>query len=461
MTSEKYDLVIIGSGPAGLAALEAAAEAGAGRVAIVESERRLGGECPNWGCMPTKSLLQTVDILEHCGRGAEFGVPNCGGRTDFSAARKRQRQVIDYLTAGPRLSNHVRKLGADLIRGRAEFVGPQDVAVGGRRYRAGKFVVCAGSETLVPAIPGLDRVGYLTVRSALDLERAPLSVLFVGGGPVGVEFARIFSVFGTACTVVEAGPHVLPKEDRDVAAVVSESLRRLGVSLMPSARAVGFGRRDGRIVAEVEPVGGGKRREIPVDAVMVSAGKRSPWEGLGAAMAGIRLDSRGYPVLDGFLRTSNRNVYAAGDCAGRMAFTSVAHREGRAAGRNAIRGNRMKVDLRVVPHGIYGDPEVGSVGLTEDQAKAAGYRVAVGLAPFGVLSKSIVTGEPLGLVKIVCDRKTREIIGGHVAGHSASEIVHILALAMRARLKCTDLADMTYAFPTYSEAVGLAAGNVG
>jgi mercuric reductase len=457
-TKFDFDLLIIGSGPAGFAAMETAAgELGAKRVALVESYERLGGECPNWGCIPTKSLLQTVDVVQHCSRGGSMGVPNCGGETDFASARKRQEEIIDKLTGNSRLEKIVKEYGVSLIRGVARFVGMNEVEVGKKRYTAKRIINAAGTDTFVPPIDGLDQIDYLTARKVFALDELPASVLIIGGGPIGVEFSKVFAVFGVKPTIIEVANHILPHEDHEIAAVVNESLRRMGVEIVTEAKVAKIRKAEPGVCATVESTAGGKGRRLSAEAVLVATGKRSTWKEMGAEQAGIMLDKRGFPELSKYLRTSNPSVYAAGDATGGPMFTSVAHRQGPIAAKNALKGDKLNLDLRVMPRGTYGDPEAGSVGITEEEARRQKLKVLIGRAPFGVLSKALVTDEPMGLAKIICDKKSGEVLGGHVVGHSAAELVHILAVAMYGRMTYHDLADMLYAFPTYAEAISVAA----
>jgi mercuric reductase len=454
-----FDVLIIGSGPAGFAALEAAADLGAKRIALVESYKRLGGECPNWGCIPTKSLLQTVDTVQHCAGGGIFGVKSCGGIPDFKAACMRQRQVVDMLTGRGRLEKIVKDLGVELLRGRAEFSGMNEVTVGNNRYTAKRIINAAGTRTFVPPIPGLDTVPYLTAEKVFELNQLPASVLVIGGGPIGVELSKIFAIFGVKATVVEMSDHILSHEDHEAAAIVADSLIKLGVKIVAGAK-VGHVKKTRAGVCAHLDIKGGQPKRISAEALLVATGKQSRWPEMQAEKAGVMLDEHGYPQLTKYFRTTNPAVYAAGDATGHPMFTPVAHHEGPLAAYNAIKGDQKTIDLRVMPRGTYGDPELGSVGLTELEARRLKKQILVGRADFRILSKSLVTNEPIGMVKLVVDKKTREILGGHIVGHSAAELIHTVAVAMQGNLLVDDLAEMIYAFPTYAEAIGVAAASL-
>jgi len=456
----RFDIVIIGSGPAGMAAAEAARAAGARSIAVVESAKRLGGECPNWGCVPTKSLLSSVEALMTARRGKEYGlrVPKAG--VDFGSLMRREWRIVDTLTGSSRIEKMIVGLGAELVVGHARFVSPDEIEVGGKRYSAKVFVIAAGSEPNEPSIEGLKEAGYLSVADALSLPRAPKSLAVIGGGPVGTEFAQIFAPLGTKVTVIEAADHILPREDEEIAAVVADSFHKQKIGLFTGHRVLSVIKDGGHKKLTLVPVAGGQQRSFSVESIFVSVGKRPALHNLGLEKAGIEVDEGGRLVLNDYLQTTNPKVYAAGDAAGRMMYTSVAHREGAASAANAIKGNSVKVDLSIMPRGTFCHPEVGSVGLTEKEARAKGFDVGVGRAPYAQLSKSLSAGEKQGLIKIVADKKTGAILGGHIAGQSASELVHEIALAMYAGLTYNDLANMIHAFPTFAEGIGIAAGDV-
>lgn len=455
-----YDVLVIGSGSAGISAAEAAIESGAKKVAIVEKRKRLGGECPNRGCVPTKALLRSVEILRLAKGARTFGlrIPKVG--FDFKAVMARKTEVVDRSTGGRRIERILESLGADVIKGTAKFTAPREVKVGKRKVSARKIVIATGSETFVPPIEGLKEAGFLTSDEVVDLKKLPKSIIIIGGGPIGVEWAQIFHGLGSRVTVVEFMPHVLPREDREVAGIVQDSLAGRGLRILTSTKVVRVSKSKGRYRVTTEPSKGGKGASISAEALMVATGKRVALGNLDIEKAGVRLDAKGRPVLDAFLQTTSKHVYIAGDAAGQMMFTHVAHEHGTIAGTNAVKGNRMQVDLTVVPRGTFCTPEVGSVGLTETGARKEGYDVGVGKAPYGYLGKASVMEEREGLVKIVVDRKTGKVLGGHVCGHSAAEIVHEIALAMQGGLKYTRIAEMIHAFPTFSEGVGAAAYNV-
>jgi dihydrolipoamide dehydrogenase len=455
----EFDLLIIGTGPAGLAALETAAELGGARVAIIEAAARLGGECPNWGCAPTKTLLRSAEVLGLARRAASFGLR--GELTaDFTAVMARKQGVVDALTGGTRLEDAIKTLGAELLRGRAKFVAPDAVEIGGRRVTFAKCVVGTGSTAVVPPVPGLAEAGYLTSDDLVAIKERPASLAIIGGGPIGVEFAQVFAALGTDVTVVEYAPHLLPREEAETAAVAQASLVRQGVRVRVGAKAVGVKLEGARRTLEIQPAAGGASEFITADQLLVATGKRPALAGLEVAAAAITLDQRGNPQLDEFLRSSNQNVYFAGDAAGQMLFTHVAHEQGVTAVKNALRGDTVRNDLSVIPRATFCEPPVASVGLTEAEARAKGIDVLVGRGQFATLGKALASGEMEGLCKLVVDRASGLIVGAHVVGPTAPELIHLPALCMRVGLSAARLAELTYASFTYAEAVGVAAASL-
>jgi len=462
-----YDLIIIGSGPAGLAAAQSAREAGAKSVALIESAKRLGGECPNWGCVPSKAFLRSTDVLGLARRAKEFGLKIPKADFDFSAVMRRKDKIVDSLTGNGRIESVLASLDVELIRGQASFVGKDEIEVRTapkatpRRLLAKSFIVAVGTEAFIPPIEGLADVGYWTSDDIMKLKRAPKSLLIIGGGPIACEVSEFLSAFGTKITIVEFSSHILPREDEEIAATVTESFLYRGIKVLTSSNVASIARRGERLTASVVSAAGGETKFVQMDAVLVAAGKRPSLRNLGLEKAGVEINKRGGPVLDEYLRSTNLNVYFAGDAAGLMMLTNVAHEMGEVAASNALKGASLRPALSVIPRGTFCVPEVGSVGLTEKEARDAGYEVAVGRAPYAVCGKSLTAGEPDGLVKIVIDKKTGLILGGHVCGQTAAEIVHELALAIYAKIPYSSLAEMVHAYPTYAECIRVAAGAIG
>lgn len=451
------DVLIIGSGSAGISAAEAAREAGARSVVVVESAKRLGGECPNWGCVPSKALLRSGEVYDLAKRAKEFGVDASRVVLKLKDVRTRAGKFVDTLTGGGRLEAHLKDLGVKLFRGEAAFVDAHTVSVAGKKFAAKKIIVAVGSETFIPPIEGLRGSGYWTSDDVVTLKAIPASMIVIGGGPIGVEAAQIFAPFGTESTIVEHGAHVLAREEADVAEVVEASFRKQGIAVFAKHDVARVRKLKKGFEVVIHPVEKKKEVVLVADALLVAAGKRPPFEALKLEKAGVRMDERGMPVLNPYLQSSNPDVYFAGDAAGQMLFTHVAHEQGVVTGTNAVKGRARISDLRVVPRGTFCRPEVGSVGITTEEAKKKGIEVRVGKVPFAAVGKALVSGEREGFVKVFVDKKTGLIVGGHIVGPNAAELVHEIALAMYAGIPAKKVADMIHAYPTFAEAVGAAA----
>ncbi len=398
-----FDVLIIGAGSAGISAAEAAKESGAASVAIVESAKRLGGECPNWGCVPTKVLLRTGEVADLLSKAETFGVQTGRMRVDFSSVMHRKTRIVNALTGKGRLKTYLKRIGVTQVRGEAVFLGAHEVCVNRETYRAGKIIVAIGAEPVAPPIEGLKEAGFWTSDDIVSLKKAPTSLCIIGGGPIGVEMAQIFQTFGTRVTIVESASQLLPREESDVADLVKKSFKKQGIKLLLShqVRSVAKNARGYEV-----RVATGKKKEVVVRAaaLLVATGKHPPFSRLQIKKAGVRADEHGYPILNPYLQSSNPDVYFAGDATGQMMFTHVAHEHGTVAGTNAVRGQKRISDLRVVPRGTFCRPEIGSVGLTTVEAKQKGLRIRVGKVPFVGMGKALVSGEQEGFVKILVDQ---------------------------------------------------------
>lgn len=456
MVASSFDIIIIGSGPAGTAAAEASKDTGVGSLCVVEAAERLGGECPNWGCVPTKAMLRSAEVYETVKRADEFGIKVSDVKFDFAAIMRRKQEIVDTMTSGGRLEGYFEEeLGATLLRGKARFVDKNIIEVNGTRYEGRKFVVATGSSARIPPIDGIEEAGHWTSDDLVTLKDLPRSIVIVGGGPIGVESAQILSTFGVDVTIVEFSSHILSHEDSDIAEVVATSFKERGIRILTGSSAKSVHKE--KDIYHVTVATGEEETEIKSHAFMVATGKRPSLDSLDLDVAGVEMTDRGAPVLDSHLRSTNRDIYFAGDAAGLMMFTHVAHEQGVIAAENALKGDVTGLDLRVVPRGTFCTPEVGSVGMTEKEAQDADHDVGVGKFSYAYVGKSAVSGYREGMVKIVVDKETKMVLGGHIVGHGASELVHEFALAMYAEIPYTKVAGMIHAYPTFAEALGAAA----
>ncbi|KKW30526.1 MAG: Dihydrolipoyl dehydrogenase [Candidatus Uhrbacteria bacterium GW2011_GWD2_52_7] len=454
------DIVVIGGGSAGLSAAFRAAEQGV-RVCVVEYEK-LGGECPNWACVPTKAMLKAASLYHTMRRdGARFGVRAKGLTLDVHALMKRKDAVVDVITgSGKRMRKALDEAGIEVVRGRATFTGKTTISVGERVIKAKSFIVATGSREYVPPIDGVDDVPVLTFRDAVSLKRLPESIVIIGGGPVGCEFATFFAKCGVRTTLMHIGPQLLSREDAELAGMAAERLRDVYVGLVPKCKVLSL-RKSGKRVCVTYQSGTATRKTVMVDAVMLATGRRPNSDGLALEKAGATFDAEGHLRIDAALRVAPR-VFAAGDVTGEWQFTHVAHHAGVLAADNAVRSLRhappKRMRLDVVPHVTFIDPELASVGMTAEEAVSAGCAIDIKRFPVGALGRAVVDGKREGMFKVILDQSSGKILGAHLLSDRAGEVIHEVALAMHLGARWDDVASMMHAYPTYSEVIPAAMG---
>jgi pyruvate/2-oxoglutarate dehydrogenase complex dihydrolipoamide dehydrogenase (E3) component len=450
---QSYDLVVIGAGAAGSTAAFEAIGRGA-NVALIE-RWKVGGTCLNAGCDPTKTLVRSAEVLHLACHAARFGVTVGDAQPDWPAVIARVERVIDTIRGGDGDRN-IRDAGIALYKGAARFSSPQEIAVDGEVVRADKVIVATGATPVLPPAVGLAEAGYLTNVEAVALPALPTSLAIIGGGVIAVEFAQIFARFGVAVTILAARGHLLPREEPELTHELRAILAGEGIRVETGVR-----------VDRVEVANGVKRltgrrgeERVVCEAaeILLAAGRRPSVAGLGLEAAGIAYSADGI-VVDAELRTTAPQVWAVGDViGGDYPFTHVADYQARIAEHNALSGMRAReVDYRAVPWVVFTDPELARVGWTEAEARREGYDVKVATVRMTDIARAITTGETDGLVKLVADRVTGRILGGHVLAARGGELLGEIALALRLRLPAAALAETLHAYPTLSEGVFWAA----
>jgi len=445
--TQRVDVFVIGGGGTGS---EVAYRLGRTRpdlrVALAERDR-LGGECTNDGCVPTKVMLRSARIAQTARDAERFGVRIPTVEIDFAAVRERVRAVIDHQTReGPR---PFERLGITVHLQEARLAGDRRVELAdGTEVDAKHVVLATGTAPTVPPVAGLADGPYWTNKEAIWKPDAPPdSLAVVGAGAVGIEFAQIYSRFGTRVTVLEVLPQILPNEDREAAAALAPVLEGEGVRLLPDTtleRAEHDGRR-----WTLTTSGGAA---IEADEVLIAAGRRPVFDVHDLDAAGIELDDAGRPVLTDTLRTTAPNVWVAGDGTGELLFTHVGSYEAGIVV-DDILGTPRPRDYRVVPRVTFCDPEVASVGLTELAAAEAGHEVRTATVPLSENERSLIDGRPEGLVKLVADARTGELLGGHIVGEEAGAMIHEVVAAMAGKLTPATVGGAIHAYPTFSESV--------
>jgi mercuric reductase len=447
MNADHYDLIVLGSGSAARdGAGKASREFGA-RVALVE-HRLWGGSCPNVACRPTKAYLVAAELMhdvEHhaAERGLELPAPKIDlarTRAWKNSLRRDQQSWVELL----------KDAGYGVVPGAATFVDAQTVRVGDQELSAERVLVATGSRTAVPPIPGIEGIDWLDHISALELEEVPESLLIVGAGPVGLEFAQIFARFGSRVTIVNHGPQIAGRSDAEAAAELQAVLEDEGVSVVLNADVDSFSRDGARIEAAVAGA------TVSVSHVLLASGREPNVAEL--EVERIRLElTRGRIVVDDRQRTSVDGVWAAGDVAAGPMLTPIAQYQARIAIEDMFGDGLRRADYSALPTAIFTDPELGGIGLSEAEASEQGFDVDVVKHPLPALTRAQYTGAKHGLFKIVFDRETRRVLGVHVVSRGASDIVGSLAPALRLGVTVDDLAFMHHVYPSYSEGVKAAA----
>ncbi len=444
-----FDLVVIGAGAAG-STIAAEARAMGARVALIE-QWKVGGTCLNAGCDPTKTLVRSAEVLHLAQTAARYGIVVDGARADWPAIRARVETVIDTIRGGDGDAN-IRRSGIVLFKGHARFRSPHEIAVDGELIRAERVVIATGARSVVPPIPGLAEAGFITNVEAVALDRLPRSLAILGGGVVATEFAQIFGRLGVAVTMLNRRERILPREEPELTEALQEVLRREGIRIENGVRARRI-ERDGAL-ARIALERDGAPVDCAAETILLATGRAPEVRDLGLEAAGVASSPAGIAV-DATLRTTAPNIWAAGDViAGGYPFTHVADYQARVVAYNVLgRGRPREVDYAAVPWGVFTDPELGRVGQTEAEARAAGCDVKVATTHFRDIARGITAGETDGLVKLVADRVTGRLLGAHILGARGAELLGEAALAIRLRLPVGAIADTLHAYPTLSEGV--------
>ncbi|WP_371374570.1 dihydrolipoyl dehydrogenase [Sporomusa aerivorans] len=444
-----YDVAVIGGGPGGYVAAIRAAQLG-GKVLLVEKES-LGGVCLNRGCIPTKTLLKSAEKWEDLQRCAEFGLQAGEVGFDFSSIVARKDKVVAGLRAG--IEQLVKSNAITVLHGTAVLTGAGSLAVstasGTETYETGKVIVATGSAPSSIPVPGRELAAVLTSDNLLELTEVPKSLLVIGAGVVGLEFAFIMKAFGCEVTIVEMLPTILPMVDSDIVKRIGPVLRKQGIKTVAGAKVTAIEEAAGGVTVKVSTAKGDQ--EFAVEKVLVAAGRRPVTEELGLAEAGVFYDRTGINVNER-METNIPGIYAIGDVTGQSMLAHAASAAGIVAAENAM-GLNSVMDYRAIPSCIFTTPEIAMVGLTEAEASNQGLSYTIGRFNFAANGKAVTMGEPDGLVKIIAAAETGKVLGMHILGPHASDLIMEGALAIQNGLTARDIAHTVHPHPTLSETV--------
>jgi pyruvate/2-oxoglutarate dehydrogenase complex dihydrolipoamide dehydrogenase (E3) component len=447
----RFDAIIIGTGQSGPSL--AARLAGAGMNVAILERGRYGGTCVNTGCIPTKALVASAYAAHLARRAADYGVTTGPVSVDMKLVKARKDKISGTSSMNVKTWLHGLER-CRVIEGHARFESPDSVRVNGELISAPRVFINVGARALVPAIPGLDGVDYLTNSSMMDVDFLPRHLVILGGSYIGLEFAQMYRRFGAEVTVIEKAPRLIPREDADVSQGVRDILANEGVRLELGAEVVGVERHGAEASVRIERARNevqGQRGEVRGSHLLVAIGRVPNTHDLGLDRAGVVLDARGYIAVDDALRTGVPGIWALGDCNGRGAFTHTSYNDYEIVADNLLEGAQRSVRERITAYGLFIDPPLGRVGMTDDEVRRSGRKALTGMRPMTRVSRAVEKGETQGFIKITVDAQTKRILGAAILGTGGDEAVHALAAAMYADAPYTTVTHSVFIHPTVSE----------
>lgn len=441
----KYDMTIIGGGSGGLTAARIATALGA-NVLLVDKER-LGGDCLNYGCVPSKSMIHVARVVQQAKESAKLGLLPADLGVDMAKVSAYIQGVIGRVAEGEKIYTE----GVTVKFGHVSFNSATELSLNGETFTSRNTLIATGSHPMVPNVEGLEEVGYLTNEGVFDLTRLPASLVIVGGGPIGVELGQAFERLGSKVTIIQGPERIMPKEDPEVSATVSKVLISEGIEIVTGARFVKASRNGDKKVVTAK-----RETELltyEADEILLALGRQPNIKKLNLEAAGVKYDSKGIKVDDS-LQTSASNILAIGDVIGGYLFTHVAAYQAGVAVRNAlVPVGKKKVDYRVVPWCTFTDPEAARVGLTPDEAEKQHKQVRIVTFPWADIDRAQAEGETVGFIKLVLAGKKDEIVGAHMVGARAGEMLGEMALAMQNNLNLNDILNTIHAYPTMNTGI--------
>ncbi|MBU8763708.1 mercury(II) reductase [Micrococcus luteus] len=447
-----YDLLIIGSGGAAFSAAIKAVEHGA-KVAIIE-RGTVGGTCVNIGCVPSKTLLRAGEMNHLAKENPFLGLTTSAGPVDLAQLVAQKDELVGELRQH-KYVDLIGEYGFVLIRGEAKFTDEKTIEVNGQPFTAKRFLIATGASPFVPDIPGLHEVDYLTSTSLLELKQLPKTLAVIGSGYIAMELGQLFHQLGSEVTLMQRGPRLFKSYDPEISEAVTQALTEQGIQVITGAT---YERVDANgHLKQVHLSVNGESKVVEAEQLLIATGRQPNTEALHLSVAGVKTGSRGEIIVDEYLRTTNPNIYAAGDVTMGPQFVYVAAYEGGIAADNAIGGLERKLNLESVPGVTFTSPSVASVGLTEAQAKAKGYEVKTSVLPLDAVPRALVNRQITGVFKLVADAKSLKVLGAHIVAENAGEVIYAATLAVKFGLTVEDIRESFAPYLTMAEGLKLAA----
>lgn len=450
---KRFDLIILGAGAAGFAAAMKANEFHIKTLMVNNNAIGIGGTCVNVGCLPTKHLLYIAELIYKAKNNNIKGL-NTSISFDFKKIIEEKDKLVKKLRY-KKYEEVLKELSyVKFISGNAKFTSKNEIQIGKEIYSANKFIIATGSSTLVPEIEGINRVDYLTNIKALQLKGLPKTMIVLGGGPLGIEFSQMFSMFGTKVCLLQHANRIVPREEPELAAFLKEYLQNEGIEICTNIEIKSVIQKGKEKI--VKGIVSGNIKRFNGEELLIAIGRRPNTSNLGLGKLGIRLGKKGEVIVNDEMQADG-NIWAAGDVTGEPMLETVAAKEGMIASNNALSKSKKKMDYSIVPHAVFTDPNLAGVGLTDEQAIEKGIKCRCNVVSMEAIPKAQAVKDARGAIKIVINNKTNEIIGIHILAHQAADLIHEGVMIIKNRMIVDDVIDTLHIFPTLSEAIKIAA----
>lgn len=443
-----YDVAVIGGGPGGYSAAIKAAQLG-GKVVIFEKEN-IGGTCLNVGCIPTKCLLDKAALIEKIRKNTENGIFKDAGQFSWKKIQMQKDSVVKKLTSG--VESILKSYGVEVIKckGIIKEPGIVEAESSGQLYKTRNIIIATGSKVFVPKIKGTEKENVIDSTKALALNKVPASMVIIGGGVIGVEFASIYSTFGTDVTIIEMLPSIVATEDKDISAGLTKELEKRKIKIITNAKVEEIS--NGSNVKIVKYTLNSELKSIEAEYVLVAVGRTPIFEGINVEKLGMELDAKRNIKVDNYLETNIKGIYAVGDVIGGFQLAHSAYAEAEAAAENCM-GKKASVQLDTMPRCVYSLPQLAAVGLTEESAKEKGLDFEKSIFPYVANGKALSSDDTAGFVKVICEKDSGTLLGVHILGSNATELISIVSTAINMKATITDFSHMIFPHPTLSELI--------